>query len=166
MLALSPIPLPAPLTFRAVLEVEGDAGPLGFGSEGPIRCAGVWRECHRERSTNWKELLAWRMFTKLCRGLIGGKLWHYLTDSEVAASYINGTIVKSYELSRMTVRTIRFLQSIGSRCRAVVVSQERISKSDRLSRILEKGESLSMQELKERIESFQAVQIHDLWTEK
>lgn len=137
---VSPIPLKRTWTLR----VQGDAGPFGFGFGEPRKAAGVWSPLQRLHSTNWRELKTWAIFIDAFLEDLKGISWIYETDSIVAASYINRVLGKSDELSRLSAGAWAKLTRAWSFVKAVVVDQEMIHESDRLSRLIEKGSEEQM----------------------
>lgn len=127
---------PTPLRFLPSLEIMGDAGPYSFGCAAPILAAGIWTVEQTRQSSNWRELKTWQILTQFCAGRIKGLMWVYLTDSVVAAAYINRMLGKSPTLSRIATKTWRILQSMQLTVQARVVDQATIAKADQLSRIV------------------------------
>lgn len=137
IIALRSLSLPPPVPLRPSphFHQAGDAGPCGFGLDGPGTGVGVWSRRQAHRSTNWRELKVWNTFVHHFPHLIWGHHWKYLTDSRVAASYINRILGRSRALSLLSSQTWRALSNLHSSCKAQVVSQQDIAVCDRLSRL-------------------------------
>jgi hypothetical protein len=137
-LRIESLPWPIQWNLDQALHTKGDAGPVGFGIEGPWETAGLWTHSQGQQSTNWRELMTWRYQIFEFVTYLENRLSIYDTDSTTAAAYVRKIYGHTPALARITADTFKFMEQHRIYQLPRVVSQDQIESSDLLSRLATK----------------------------
>jgi hypothetical protein len=129
------LPWPMRWSLLEALITKGDAGPVGYGIEGPWEIAGLWTPSQAAQSSNWRELTTWRMQIIEFAEHLSSRLSIYETDSVTCAAYVKRVYGHAEALARIAADTFKFMEEKKIYQLPRIVSQEDIHSSDVLSRL-------------------------------